>query len=94
MNKNIKRHYEAFQRLNGFFIEHPLNPVNARATAVIAILQALNLFVGTNYQLEISDDLLRWNDWGAPFQSSLSGSSSQLLMVTNANAFWRFRSVP
>ena len=57
-------------------------------------LQALNLFVGTNYQLEISDDLLRWNDWGAPFQSSLSGSSSQLLMVTNANAFWRFRSVP
>jgi hypothetical protein len=57
-------------------------------------LHEMNLFVGTNYQLETSRDLLLWSDWGPAFQPGLSGSGSQLLTFTNANAFWRFKSVP
>jgi hypothetical protein len=54
MNKNIKRHYEAFQRLDRFFIEHPLIPANARATAVITILQG----VITTMQAAVSNQML------------------------------------
>src|SRR4030095_5418144 len=68
MNKNMKRHYEAFQRVDRFFIEHPLNPVNARATiltgtiaSVIAAMQTAvsNQVLGRGEFLGGTDDRRR-----------------------------------
>ena len=54
MNKNIKRHYEAFQRVDRFFIEHPLNPVNDRATVLVGTIAS----VITAMQTAVSNQML------------------------------------
>jgi len=54
MNKNIKRHLEAFQREVRFVGEHPLTPANPRAAALVVILNS----VITNMQGAVSSQVL------------------------------------
>lgn len=54
MNKDMKRHFEAFQREVRFAGEHPLTPVNARAEALVVILNS----VITNMQGAVSSQVL------------------------------------
>ena len=54
MKIEIKHRYEAFQRVVRYLIEHPLTPVNARATALLATLQT----VITAMQLALSNQIL------------------------------------
>ena len=54
MDKDMKRHFEAFQREVRFAGEHPLTPPNARADALVVILNS----VIANMQGAVSSQVL------------------------------------
>jgi hypothetical protein len=56
----------------------------------------VDLFLGTNYQLQVSGDMTNWTNEGSPFSATNSSMAfPQYLDVTNwVRLFFRLQAVP